>query len=40
MSIVRFAAGSVAVVLFALVNFAAGGSGRVRTLEDGMGRWS
>lgn len=40
MSIVRFAAGSVAVVLFAIVNLGAGARGRVPTLDDQMGRWS
>lgn len=40
MSVLRFAAGSVAVVLYALMNLAASGSGRVPTLDEQLGRWS
>jgi hypothetical protein len=40
MSLVRFAAGSVAVVLYALVNLAVGGSGRVDATLDELGRRS
>jgi len=40
MSIVRFAAGSAAMVLFALMNLAIGGSRRVDTTLDELGKWS
>jgi hypothetical protein len=40
MSIVRFAAGSVAVVIFAMVNFAIGGTRRVDATLEGIGRWA
>lgn len=39
MSIVRFAAGSVAVVLYSLVNLAIGGGRRVDATLHEMGRW-
>jgi hypothetical protein len=40
MSIVRFAAGSVAMVLFALMNLAVGGSKPVDATLDELGKWS
>lgn len=40
MSLVRFAAGSMAMVLFALVNLAVGGSRPVDATLDELGRWS
>lgn len=40
MSIVRIAAGSVAMVLFALMNLAVGLSKPVDSTLDALGRWS
>ena len=39
MAIVKFAAGSVAVVIFAMVNLAIGGTRRVDATLDEIGRW-
>ena len=40
MSIVRFAAGSVAMVIYTLVNLAAGGGRRVDATLEELGRWA